>query len=361
VSVLRALLALPPGAGSMATPIDLLHAFVITVTMISAVGVFAIVAWYCVRDHRRVPRQTTRFLGVSVARETTVVAAILGTFLVWWLIGYRQYLQLRNAPADASVVYVTAKQWMWKFEYPEGTASTDVLVVPVGRPTKVVMTSRDVIHSFYVPPFRIKQDVVPGRTTTAWFTPTVTGHFPIWCAEYCGTSHSRMRGEVHVMSDSEYAAWSVVQGRSGAVAMAQMGADIAAHRACLACHTLNGAPHVGPTWSRLYASRVKLEGGAEVVADEAYLTRSMMEPQVEIVAGYAGRPMPTYRGTLSPAETAAIVELIKSLRDGEIPSGIRLPVIANITLDAGASPQSPFAAGAPAADTLDGGTSGGAR
>jgi len=336
----RAILALPRGASTVADEIDLLHLFVISVTMIMSTFVFAAAAWFTARYHRRHEGQLTERVTASRLHESVVIGALLGLFLLWWLIGYRQYLELRKEPEDAEIVYVDAKQWMWKFAYPDGRTSNDILTVPVGRPVKLVMTSRDVIHSFYVPAFRVKMDVLPGRYTTLWFEAKEPGTFPIWCAEYCGVSHSLMRGEVIALPADEFARWQ----ESGAVAkvesdcgrgpgscggedLVSRGRSVAERRQCVACHTLDGQPHVGPTWSRLYGSERLLTDGRRVIADEAYLTRSMMEPSREVVAGYR-EVMPVYQGLLSAGETAALVELIRSLRNGPLESsGVALPRI----------------------------------
>jgi cytochrome c oxidase subunit 2 len=190
------------------------------------------------------------------------------------------------------------------------------------------MTSRDVIHSFYVPAFRLKQDVLPGRYVSLWFEATETGTFPIFCAEYCGVAHSRMRGDVVVLPQDDYDKWLHDRGRdaSGSSPLVSLGATVAEKRACLACHTLNGQPHIGPTFARLFGSKVKLSDGRTVLVDEAYLTRSMMEPQADIVAGYTTL-MPTYAGVLNATETAALVELIRSLRDASVPAGVKLPKV----------------------------------
>ena len=347
----RAILALPRGASTVADDIDLLHLFVISVTMFMATFVFVMAAYFTLRHHRRHEAQLTERIAGSRARETIIIGGLLGIFLLWWAIGYRQYLELRREPADAEVVYVDAKQWMWKFAYPDGRTSNDVLTVPVGRPVKLVMTSRDVIHSFYVPAFRVKMDVLPGRYTTLWFEAKEPGTFPIWCAEYCGLSHSLMRGEVIALPPSEYARWQ----ESGAVAkvrsdcgwgpdscggedLVSRGRSVAERRQCVACHTLDGQPHIGPTWSRLFGSERVLTDGRRVIADEAYLTRSMMEPSREVVAGYR-EVMPVYQGTLSAGETAALVELIRSLRNGPPdPSGVALPGIEITTVRDGGGP-----------------------
>ena len=323
---IRRLLALPPEASSAAHGIDALHLFVISTTMLGSLGVAVVTLAYVARYRRKKPGELTPHLVSSARFEIGVAATLLSLFVLWWFIGFRQYAAFEQSPSGAPPVYVTAKQWMWKFTYPDGTSENDVLTVPVGRRVTLVMASRDVIHSFYVPAFRMKQDVIPGRWVTLSFEPTETGTFPILCAEYCGTSHSLMRGEVHVLSDQDYAAYLDGRARATSPSLAAEGERVAARRGCFACHTVDGQRHVGPTWSRLYGSEVQLAGGGRAIADEAYLTRSMMEPQAEIVAGYEPK-MPTYLGVLDEAETAALVEYIRSLRDG--------PIAPSVALDAG--------------------------
>lgn len=346
MKLLRLLLNLPSGASSVADRIDGLHAIVIGTTMAVAAYVFASVAWFTVRYRRRGRAPLTTPTSASRRHELAVIGAVLVTFVAWWVIGYRQYVDLRRPPANAETIFVEAKQWMWKFAYVDGRTANDVLTVPIGRPIKLVMTSRDVIHSFYVPSFRLKTDVLPGRTTTMWFEATELGTFPIWCAEYCGVDHSTMRGEVEVVPLDDYArrrarpslarlsssaAPSPAHPDESSRTMEAPDADLVAlgrataeKRQCTACHTFDGQRHVGPTFSRLFGSERTFEDGRHAIADEAYLTRSMMEPSVDVVRGF--RPvMPTYRGVLSNVEVGALVAFIASLRDEAEPAGVTLP------------------------------------
>ena len=320
------LLFLPPEGSAASAGIDALHVFVISVTMVSSLAVFLVFGYFVVRYQQKGGRTTTQRIEASVLGETMIIGGILSLFLLWWVIGYRQFVALETPPPNAMTVYVTAKQWMWKFTYEDGRSANDVLTVPLGRPVKLVMTSRDVIHSFYVPAFRNKKDVLPGRYTTLWFDPTLTGSFPIYCAEYCGTSHSLMRGNVVVLPMDEYQRWLARPTRdaSGETDLLSDGERVARTRECLACHTTDGQRHIGPSWGGLYGSEVVLTDGRHVVADEAYLTRSMMEPTADVVAGY--KPvMPTFFGVLTAPEVAALVEYIKSLRDARAPAAVHLP------------------------------------
>jgi cytochrome c oxidase subunit 2 len=340
--VLRDMLNLPPEGSTVAAPVDWLHLLVISTTMLGSIGVALFAYAWLRRSRQKAPMQLTRRVVPSLASELGLAGVTLGIFFVFWVIGYYVYLDIREPPSDRPmlVVYLTAKQWMWKFSYPDGRATNDVLVVPQGQPVKLVMTSRDVIHSFYVPAFRIKQDVVPGRYIVSWFQSDTPGTYPIDCAEYCGLSHSEMRGEVVVLRPSEYARWMEQNAPAGAEKQADLatyGHDVAARYQCFACHTIDGQPHIGPTWSRLYDSLVELDGGRRVKADEAYLTRSMMEPNADIVRGY--KPvMPTFYGRLSHVDVAALVELIRSLKDGPFPPLVELPSL-QITAQDGGAPE----------------------
>jgi cytochrome c oxidase subunit 2 len=352
--LLRRILFLPLQRSTVARDVDSLHYFVISVTMAGSILVFLAGAIFVVRYRR--PR------GASVgARPMTVnrpaffsevgfLLLLMVLFLTWWVMGSRLFVRLRVPPENALEVYVTAKQWMWKFSYSNGRRTIAELYAPAGRPIKLVMTSRDVIHSFFVPDFRIKQDVIPGRYTTLWFEATSAGRYEILCAEYCGTSHSTMRGVVVVLDPSDYERWLedrlppeplagepslrpyvVGQGAAAApVDLVDQGARAAALYGCLRCHTTDGSSHIGPTWAGVFGTVVPLTGGGEVLADEGYITESMMDPLAKIVRGYQPL-MPSYFGRVSAPETAAIVEFIKSLRDvprlgvdGRDPGQVRL-------------------------------------
>jgi cytochrome c oxidase subunit 2 len=343
--LMRRLLFLPEQASTIAQSIDTLHYTVIVGTMIGASLVFLIAIAFVVRYRAGdAPYTTTPEVHAPLWLETLFIVGTLVLFLAWWQVGFVQFVRLATAPADSIEVYVSAKQWMWRFAYPEGATSIAVLYVPAGRPVKLIMTSRDVIHSFFVPDFRVKKDVVPGHYTTLWFEAKRPGAHEILCAEYCGTDHSMMRGQVIVLSPSDYGRFirgitppapateppmppsePFVVTEQGApqllTSMVAQGQIAAGRWGCLRCHTVDGSPHIGPTWVGLYGSLRRFEDGTSAIADEGYLTASMMDPRRQIVAGF--KPvMPTYQGLLQPAETAAIVEYIKSL--AHAPGGARV-------------------------------------
>ena len=306
--LLRRALMLPPQASSFARHLDYLHYTVIGAAFVVCFLAFLLLFYFAIRFRERPGKKPKGRLPHIV--EIGLAGFTLTCFLVWWVVGFSQYKEMREPPANAMHVYVVAKQWMWQFVYPNGAAAEDDLRIPVGEPVELTMTSRDVIHSFYVPAFRVKQDVLPGRMTTVWFTATQPGTFDLDCAEYCGAGHSRMLGHVIAMPPGDYAAW--LSGHE-ATDLAATGEKLAGDYGCLRCHTVDGTPHVGPTWKGLYGSRVPLADGTTVLANEAYLTESMMDPPAKLHAGYPP-VMPTFLGRLSGPEAAAIVEYIRTLR-----------------------------------------------
>jgi cytochrome c oxidase subunit 2 len=325
--LMRRLLFLPEQASTFAKPVDYLHYFVITVTMIISVAVGLVAFAFFFKYRQRRPGQSTPMVIPSIKFEIVVIGVPLFFFLLWFVQGYKDYIWYTTPPANAMDIYVMGKKWMWKFAYPDGPNAVGTIHVPANRPVRLLMTSRDVIHSFYVPDFRIKQDVLPGRYSETWFEATKPGRYQILCAEYCGTWHSQMWGEVVVMPPAEFDSWMAEQklglanrvdtggddGGNFRGSLVDYGKRIAMAQGCVKCHSLDGEPHIGPTWLGLYQKRETLENGQIVVADEAYLTDSMIDPRGKIVRGF--KPvMPTYKGKLAAPEAAALVEFIKSLR-----------------------------------------------
>ncbi len=350
--LLRKLLFLPPEASEASVGIDRLHFFVITTTMVVSTMAGVTAVYFMARYRRRRKGEPTPHLEAPRWLEALFVVVPLSLFLLWFRIGFGQFVEMTSPPKDAIDVYVTGKQWMWKFAYPEGPSGLEVLRVPEGRPVRLLLTSRDVIHGFFIPAFRLKQDALPGRYTQAWFTATQKGTFPVYCSQYCGTSHSRMRAAIEVMDAAEWDKWreEAKRGRAGQQdtpldgsaniahegGMIAEGRKVAAAQGCLRCHTTDGTPHIGPTFADLYGRRVKLADGTEIVADEAYLTESMIDPAAKRVAGYE-LSMPSYAGKLGPAETAALLELIKSLRGHVVPPAQEGPQMDAGVSDAGAN------------------------
>jgi len=308
VNWLRWLLCLPEAGSTVADEIDLLHAFVIGVTMLGAAGVFATGIFFVVRWKSRGAFTGTPRVTGPLWYEVLTVGGLLGLFLTWWVIGYSQFVRVVAPAEGASEIYVVGKQWVWEFDYPGGHTSLYDLYLPAGRPVKFLVTSRDVIHGFFIPAFRLKIDAVPGRYTSFGVVPR-EGDFEIFCTQYCGASHSLMRGMVHVLPPERYDAW--LHGTIGND-LAARGRAVAAEKGCFQCHSLDGTRGVGPSWKDLYGAEETLSDGSRVLVDGAYVTESMIEPAAKIVAGYPP-VMPSFRGRIDPAETAAIVELMRSI------------------------------------------------
>jgi len=217
--------------------------------------------------------------------------------------------------ADVEEVKVTGQQWFWSFDYPEGATSVNELVVPVDRPIKLLMSSKDVIHSFFVPEFRIKMDVLPNRYTITWFEATNEGEYTLFCAEYCGKSHSDMIGTVKVVSDREYAEWIEAGATEGeGLSPVEYGAQLYKSKACYTCHSVDGTPNVGPSFKGVYGHETELADGSSTIVDENYIRESILEPQAKVVSGF--QPvMPTFQGILKDKQIEALIAYIKSLKE----------------------------------------------
>jgi cytochrome c oxidase subunit 2 len=242
--------------------------------------------------------------------EALWTLAPLLVFLGLYAWSARQYAGHYRAPPDAMPVYVVAKQWMWTLQHRNGHRELNELHVPAGQAVRLVMASQDVIHSFFVPAFRLKQDVVPGRYTTIWFRATKPGIYPLFCAEYCGTEHSRMTGQIVVMTPEAFAQW-LERGPAGSE-LARRGGRLFVDKGCSGCHAAGSSVHA-PSLDGLFGRRVMLAGGASVIADEVYLRDSMLLPARQVVAGYEPL-MPSFRGLLSEDELIALTEYLRERR-----------------------------------------------
>jgi cytochrome c oxidase subunit 2 len=249
--------------------------------------------------------------------EAAWIGGPLFVFLGLFFWSAALYTFEQQAPSSAMEIYVVGKQWMWKVQHPEGRREINELHVPRGRPVKLWMTSEDVIHSFYVPAFRIKMDVLPGRYTTQWFQATRTGRYYLFCAEYCGTDHAVMGGFVEVMEPAEYARWLASGTAAGDVgeSLPQGGQLLYTKLGCATCHGGNGegGPR-GPSLHNLLGREVRLDSGAVVVADENYLRESILDPMSKIVAGFPPL-MPSFRGQLREEDLLRVIAFIKTLRE----------------------------------------------
>ena len=290
--------------------VDPVFMLIFGISIVLLIGITTTMVTFVIRYHRsRAPEPTSRTDG-NVWLE--IVWVVLPTLLVlaMFYYGWAGYLALRNVPKDALPVTATARQWSWNFTYANGKTSTK-LYVPVGKPVRVELVSRDVIHGFYLPAFRVKRDVVPGMKNHAWFVATRAGSYDLFCSQYCGTGHSAMITTVKALPEAEFAAWL----QEAKVGGEPPGEEFMEKHGCLGCHSLDGTPKVGPTIKGIWGRRITvLTGGVErtITADEAYLRRSIREPKADLVKGYPP-VMPAYPD-LSENDVKALVEFIKEVR-----------------------------------------------
>jgi cytochrome c oxidase subunit 2 len=267
---------------------------------------------------RRKPGETGdgRYVKGNVPLEIAWTVIPLIVVMGFGVMGARDLSKMTATAPDDLIVEVTGFQFAWRFDYPDAGVSSSDLYLPVNRPVLFKITSSDVIHSFWVPEFRIKQDAVPGRWTTLRITPTQTGTYRVRCAELCGYAHSAMYATVMVVEPADFEAWLAGKARpappGGQQTPAERGAQLAQDSGCLACHTVDGSVQIGPTWLGLYGSQVRLTDGSTVVADEQYLRTSILDPTSQVVAGYSP-VMPNAYNSLSADDVNAIIEYVKSL------------------------------------------------
>ena len=293
-------LGLPEQASTMAPRVDHLLYAVSGVTVAVAIAIFVTMIVFGIRYRAGsdAPRAEDVPAAQARLRRRIELAWILTPLLLFFgAFGWaaRLYMLRAEAPADAIEVYVVAKQWMWKLQHPGGQREIDELHVPRGQPVKLVMTSQDVIHSFFVPAFRLKQDVLPGRYTEMWFTATKSGRYHLFCAEYCGTDHARMGGDIVVMEPAEYERW--LDAHPGGPGMAAQGEALFRQFGCSGCHGQNAVVHA-PNLAGLFGRPVPLADGTTVIADERYVRDSILLPKKEVAAGYAPI-MPSFAGQIA--------------------------------------------------------------
>lgn len=304
---------MPESASTLSGKVDLLYYFLLALTAVLTTLVAGLIVFFAIRYRRdaQVNREVTHPpLWVEVSWLIAPIPVLMLIF--YW--GASLFYELYHVPENAMEITVVGKQWMWKFQHPQGKREIDELHVPANRPVKLTMISQDVIHSLYFPAFRQKHDVLPGRYSQMWFEANQTGEYHLFCAEYCGTNHSRMKGRVVVMSPSDYEAWLGGSARNEPPAVT--GAKLFEQYRCNSCHRPAGEPSRGPPLANLFAHRVPLTIGQSVVADENYLRESILRPQAKIVAGFQPL-MPTFEGQISEEGIAQIIAYIKSLAPAE--------------------------------------------
>ena len=315
----------PEQASSVAARVDALYFYLVAVSVFFSGLIFFLVIYFAIKYRRRSedeppPPRIPDYLSLEIA--WIVVPLILAMVAFFW--GANVYFALARPPEDALEIFVVGRQWMWKFQHPDGQREINQLHVPVGRPVKLTMASEDVIHSFFVPAFRVKHDVVPGYYTTVWFEATNAGRYHLFCAEYCGTQHSGMIGHVVALEPNEYESWlgGVLAGLRSTTApelpldapegsLAAKGHALFNSLGCRVCHQMD-RQGIGPVLTGLFGSPVRLQSGQTVVADESYLRESILNPQAKVTAGFQPL-MPPFQGRVTEEEIVQLIAYIKAL------------------------------------------------
>jgi cytochrome c oxidase subunit 2 len=319
----------PPQRSTIAADVDSLYVFIIGVTVAVSTATALVLFYFAIRYRRRKPDEVPAPIHGSWALEAVWTMIPMAVVLVIFVWSVKLYFRMISAPDNAMEVYVTGRQWMWKVQHPGGqreilgslpSAEAEVadvgseMHVPVGTPVKLILTSEDVIHSFYVPAFRLKQDAVPGRYTTLWFEATKAGRYRMYCAEYCGMNHSKMRGWIVAQEPAEFQQWLA---SSADRSLALRGRQRFLQYQCISCHSADPDAR-GPSLEGIYRQRVALQDGSTVIADEAYLRESILNPRAKIVAGF--QPiMPTFQGQIIEDDLTELIAYLKSLKHGDIP------------------------------------------
>ncbi len=304
---------MPEQASKFAEEVDLLYLLLWAMTIVISVGI-ALVAAFFMHKYRRkslgeIPEQIEGAMKLEIT--WTVIPFIISLGIFAW--GAKLYYQMYTPPAEALEIFVTGKQWMWRAQHPDGQREINTLHVPIGRRVKLTMTSEDVIHAYFIPAFRTKADVVPGRYTMSWFEATKAGNYHLFCAEYCGTEHSGMIGTITVMEPADYQAWLSGVSKESPVAAGQ---KLFASLACNTCHLENGQGR-GPRLNELYGKTAKLNNGTVVDVTDAYIRESILNPTAKVVEKYEP-VMPVFQGQVSEEQIQQLIAYIKSIGPKDI-------------------------------------------
>jgi len=313
----------PQEASTQAAQVDGIYFFMVAVAAFFSLLIAGVLVITAIRFRRRHEDEVGVQIHGSLALELlwTVIPFFITMVMFGW--GAKVFFDAYRPPKGAMEIYIVGKQWMWKAQHMDGQREINELHVPVGRAVKLTMGSEDVLHSFYIPAFRVKADVIPGRYNVLWFTPTKPGRYHLFCAEYCGTRHSGMIGWVEVMEQNDFQAW--LSGGRAADSPAAAGEKLFQDLVCISCHR-DDAQARAPQLKGLFGHTVQLQGGATVVADEAYVRESIVNPQAKVVAGF--QPiMPTFQGLVTEEQLLQLIAYVRSL--GEVappaPAGAAAP------------------------------------
>jgi cytochrome c oxidase subunit II len=298
----------PPEASGIAPYTDALYFFLVLISLVGMTIVVLLVVLFSVLYRKERNPEATQIEG-STLLEATWTIIPLALFMVTFVWGALLYFRIYNPPTNAMNIYIVGKQWMWKAEHPGGQHEINALHIPVNRPVQLTMISQDVFHSFSIPAFRVKREVIPGRYSTVWFEATQPGTYHLFCTQYCGTLHSGMIGEIVAMKPEAYEAWTA--GSTSGASLAQNGERLFASLGCNSCHSGAGDAR-GPSLAQAYGGKLQMANGSYVNVDEAFLRDAILNPTMHQMAGYAPI-MPTYQGQISEEGLIALVEYIKNL------------------------------------------------
>jgi len=316
----------PDSASTFSWKVDAVYFYLSGITLFFSLLISAVLIFFVLRYRRRSPYEIPRPIAGSHKLETlwSVIPFLIAMTIFGW--SAKVYFEQYAPPQNAMEVYVVGKQWMWKIQHSTGQREINELHVPVGKKIKLIMTTEDVIHDFFVPAFRMKADVVPGRYTTQWFEATKPGTYHLFCAEYCGMNHSGMIGSVVVMEPREFDNW--LSGNVASTTPAAAGGQLYQTLGCVSCHGANGEGGRGPTLAGLFGKQTTLTGGQGIRADEAYIRESIMNPQAKLVDGF-GPIMPTFQGQISEDQLVQLLAFIKSMQaPGAQPAAAASPAAA---------------------------------
>lgn len=305
---------LPEAASDFAGKVDHIIWFVTVISLIFFILVSFFLVYFAIKYRRKKENEETPYITGSHILETlwTVIPSIL--LIIIFAYGFLVFREIKTPPSNTLEINVTGRQWLWQFKYDNGKTTINELRVPEGKPIRLVMKSEDVNHGFFVPAFRVKQDLMASMYTQLWFKATKIGTYDLFCTQYCGTGHSAMLGKVIVMSPEDYEKWekSEEQVATGAPS-AERGKELYVQRGCNACHSVDGTRIVGPTWKGLWGKEEVMQDGQKVTVDENYVRESILEPQAKIVNGYPP-VMPSFKGVVSDEDISAIIAYMKTLK-----------------------------------------------
>jgi len=307
----------PPAASSIAESVDHLYYFLTGITAFFSVLIFSIIFYFMIKYRRRPgkPHDPETHTSMFLELSWTIIPSLICVVIFVW--SSELFVRNNRPPANSREIFVIGKQWMWHIQHPEGPREINALHVPVGENIKLTMTSQDVIHGFYIPAFRVKKDVLPGRYTSIWFKADQTGVFHLFCSQYCGTNHSEMIGWVYVMSPTDYAAW-LAQGEQ-TESLAQQGQRLFTQLGCDSCHTAT-ASSTGPALAGIYGKPEKLADGSTHVVDDSFLRQAILTPSTLHLTGYP-QIMPTFTGQVDEEQVLQLIAYVKSLGAQERTNG----------------------------------------